>query len=142
MDRLRGPAPEDALKDGGLCRKPVLRDFLPNSDVITEEDMVLVCSSVPANHHERQNVSMSWWSWRSVLERKSHAYKARCSMELVSGPKMGVISSHSTAVDRRQVRSGEELLETCTSSVRVRQYMTREHKRRHPRPFELNSGEN
>ena len=31
--------------------------------------------------------------------------------------------------------------ETCTSSVRMRQYMTREHKRRLPRLFDLNSGE-
>ena len=32
-------------QDGGVCRKPVLRNFLLNPDVITEEDMVLVCSS-------------------------------------------------------------------------------------------------
>ena len=32
--------------------------------------------------------------------------------------------------------------ETCTSSARMRQYVTREHKRRHRRLFELNSGEN
>ena len=31
---------------------------LPNPDVITEEDMVLVCSSLIANHYERQIVSM------------------------------------------------------------------------------------
>ena len=61
-------APEDVLarvhdsilsdthggQDGGLCQKPVLRNFLPNPDVITEEDMVLVCSSTTASHCERQ----------------------------------------------------------------------------------------
>ena len=38
-------------QDGGLCRKPVLRNFLPNP--------VLVCSGFTANNHERQVVSVS-----------------------------------------------------------------------------------
>ena len=44
---------------GDPCWQPMLRNFLLNPDDTTEEVMALVCSSIIANHCERQIVSMS-----------------------------------------------------------------------------------
>ena len=139
--------------------KMMLGNFLLNPDAFIEEDMVLVFSSTIANHCERQVVSMSEWPWRSapdgMVDQKRVSFLL--TQQKWSAPKRWMhdcgqhqFPSHSRS-DAYTTGCLDGLLafgcnvewggtrETCTSPVRMRQFMTRERKRRHPRLFELNS---